>query len=63
MRKAQQLALPIGQVDPPEHLLRAAWERSRLRQSFEEAMGLYHLRTALKHVAMSMAASKWRRRR
>lgn len=57
MRKIQnrQLALQLGQVDPPEHLLRTAWERSRLKISFEEAMAVYHFRISLKHVAMAIA--------
>lgn len=56
MPRQQQLALPIGQVEPPEHLLRAAWERCRLQQSFEEAMQLTHFRIALRRTAMVMAA-------
>lgn len=60
MRKVQQLALPLGQVDPPEDLLRAAWRDSRLQQSFEEAMGLLHFRIALRRMAMVMAARKGR---
>ena len=55
MRKVRQLALPLGSVEPPEHLLRAAWERSRLQQSFEEVMRWQHFRIGLKHMAMSMA--------
>lgn len=52
----RQLALPIGQVEPPEHLLRAAWERSRLKIDFDEAMRVTHFRICLKHLAMVMAA-------
>ena len=55
-RQARQLALPIGEVEPPESLLRAAWERSRLKIDFEEAMRLTHFRICLRHLAMSMAA-------
>ena len=62
MRKQQQLALPLGQVEVPEHLLRAAWERSRLKQSFEEAMQLAHLRISLKHVAIVMAGRSGKKR-
>lgn len=53
--RTNQLALPLGQVEPPEHLLREAWERSQLKIDFNEAMQLYHFRTALKHVAIAMA--------
>lgn len=55
MPRQQQLALPLGQVNIPENLLRTAWERCRLQQSFEEAMQLAHLRISLSHVAMSIA--------
>lgn len=55
MPRHQQLALPLGQVEIPESLLRAAWERCRLQQSFEEAMGIYHFRISLSHVALSIA--------
>lgn len=55
MRKVQQLALPLGQVDPPDELLRAAWRASRVPQSFERAMELSHFRTGLKRVAIAMA--------
>jgi hypothetical protein len=34
MRNRHQLALPIGKVEVPEHLLRAAYERSRLQIGF-----------------------------
>lgn len=62
MQKVRQFALPLGQVDPPEHLLRAAWQRSRLKIDFEEAMRLTHFRICLRHLAMSMAA-KGRKKR
>lgn len=52
-RRSHQLALPI---EPPESLLREAHQRSRLQQSFEEAMQLTHFRIALKRLAMIMAA-------
>lgn len=52
-RRCHQLALPI---DPPEHLLRDAWQRSGIQKSFEEAMQLAHFRIALKRLAMIMAA-------
>lgn len=55
MRKVQQLALPLGQVEPPEHLLREAWRRCRLRVGFEEAMGVPHFRICLRRVAMVMS--------
>lgn len=61
MRKVQQLALPLGQIDPPEHLLRAAWRASGVPQSFDEAMQLSHFRTGLKQMAMAMAARKGKR--
>jgi hypothetical protein len=62
MRRHQQLVLPLGQVDLPEKLLRAAWERSRLSQSFEEAMQLTHLRIGLKYVALVIAKQRGKRR-
>lgn len=54
MRHHQQLSLPIGQVDVPEHLMRAAWEqeRNRLQKGFEEAMQIPHFRICLKHLAL-----------
>lgn len=55
MKRHQQLALPLGHVEIPENLLRTAWERSQLKIDFEEAMQLYHFRTALKHVAIAIA--------
>ncbi|HQS59952.1 MAG TPA: hypothetical protein PLU16_15795 [Gallionellaceae bacterium] len=55
MPRQQQLALPLEQVEIPESLLRTAWERSQLKQSFEEAMQLTHLRISLSRVAMSIA--------
>lgn len=58
MRNRNQLALPLGQVDPPEHLLRAAWERSELPRSFEESMQLTHFRIGLKRMAMAMANNR-----
>lgn len=63
MPSHRQLALQLGQVDPPEHLLRAAWEQSRLQQSFEEAMQLQHFRIGLRHMAMSMAGQGKRRKK
>ena len=57
----KQLALPIGREEPqdvPDGMLREAWRRCRIRQSFEEVMGSYALRTCLRHVAMAMAAKK-----
>lgn len=61
MRKVQQLALPLGQIDPPEDLLRAAWRASGVPQSFERAMELSHFRTGLKRMAIAMAGKgKWR---
>lgn len=55
-RSSHQLALPIGTIEPPENLLRKAHQECRLQQSFEEAMQLPHFRTALKRMAMIMAA-------
>jgi len=57
-RTANQLALPIGNFEPPEDLLREAHQRSRLQQSFEEVMQLQHFRIALKHLAMIMASKR-----
>lgn len=56
MARSQQLALPIGTGEPPEHLLREAHQRSQLKIDFEEAMRLTHFRICLKHLAMFMAA-------
>ena len=56
MARSHQLALPIGTIEPPETLLRKAHQECRLQQSFEEAMQLPHFRTALKRMAMIMAA-------
>lgn len=56
MPRSQQLALPLGQIEVPEHLLREAYRRSRLQQSFEEAMQLQHFRIGLRRMAMVMAA-------
>lgn len=58
MRRACQLALPLGQTEPPEPVLRAAWERCRLRQGFEEAMRLPHLRICIRHVALALAKQR-----
>lgn len=46
----------------PEHLLRTAWERSRVPQSFEAAMQLPHFRTALTRMAMAMSAKRGMKR-
>lgn len=62
-RNQNQFALPLGQVDPPEHLLRAAWERSRLKFDFEEAMRLTHFRICLRHMAMVIARRQRRKTR
>lgn len=63
MPRSQQLALPLGQIEPPEHLLREAYRRSRLKQSFEEAMQLQHFRIGLRHVAMTLAGQGKRRKK
>ena len=72
-RQSRQLALPLERAihesplrdrgEPPESLLRAAWERSRLKIDFEEAMRLTHFRICLKHLTMSMMAAKGRKSR
>lgn len=62
MARSQQLALPIGTVEPPEHLLREAYRRSRIKQSFDDAMKLTHLRIGIRHMAMLMAATGRRRK-
>lgn len=54
-RNRQQLALPVGEFEPPEQLLREAHQRCRIQQSFEDAMQLNSFRIALKRVAIVMA--------
>ena len=61
----KQLALPlslrsagIDGVELPESLLRAAWESSRLKIGFEEAMALTYFRIGLRHMAMIMALKR-----
>lgn len=56
---ARQRELPLGPVDVPEPLLRAAFERLRARVTFEEAMQWSHFRIVLRHTALAIA----RRRR
>lgn len=58
MPRQQQLALPIGQVEVPEHLLRAVYEQERnwLKRGFEEVMQIPHFRICLKHLAIRKAA-------
>jgi hypothetical protein len=58
MRNSHQLALPIGKVEVPEHLLRAAYERSRLQIGFDQAMALTHFRIGLKRLALTMIKRK-----
>lgn len=53
-RTSNQLALPIGTVEPPEELLREAHQRSRVPKSFEEAMQFTHFRIAFKRMAIAM---------
>jgi hypothetical protein len=56
MRKQQQLALPIGQVEVPEHLLREAYRRSGLKREFDEVMQIRHLSISLKHEAVALGS-------
>lgn len=63
MRNQSQFALPLGQTEIPEQKLRAAYERTRLRQSFEEAMQIEHFRICLKRLAMLAEAPKRRKRK
>ncbi len=55
--RQEQLALPIGQqVEVPETLLRAEYERSGWKVDFDEAMRMPHFRICLQHLAMNKAA-------
>jgi hypothetical protein len=58
MRRQEQIALPLGKVEIPERLLRTAWKRCRLPQSFEEAMQLESLRIGLKYVALAIVKKR-----
>jgi hypothetical protein len=58
MRNRHQLALPIGKVEVPEHLLRAAYERSRLQIGFDQAMALTHFRICFKRLALARLKRK-----
>jgi hypothetical protein len=64
MPRNQQFALPLGQVEVPESLMRAAWERERgrLRVGFEAAMDTPSFRICLKHIALAMVG-KGRKRK
>ncbi|HLP97503.1 MAG TPA: hypothetical protein VK149_03560 [Sideroxyarcus sp.] len=58
MPRNQQLALPIGPVEVPDHLMRAAYERERdrLRCSFEAAMENTGFRICLRHIAIGLGS-------
>jgi hypothetical protein len=58
MHKQQQFSLALGEVEPPEDLMRAAWQRSRLKLSFDEAMRVTHFRICLRHLAMLAARGR-----
>lgn len=57
MRRQQQFALPLGQVEPSEDLMRAAYERERrwLKRGFEDVMQIPHFRICLRNLALVMA--------
>lgn len=61
MRKQQQFSLALGEVELPEDLMRAAWQRSRLKLSFDEAMRVTHFRICLRRLAM--LDIKWRQKK
>lgn len=63
MPKQQQFSLALGEVEPPEGLMRAAYERERrwLKSGFEEVMQVPHLRICLKHLAMLAARGRKKR--
>lgn len=60
-RTSNQLALPIGKFEPPEELLRKAHQRSRLKQSFEDAMQQTSFRICLRNLAIAMAGKEKRK--
>lgn len=57
MRRQQQFALPLGQVEPSEERMRAAWERerTRLKVGFEQAMDTPCFRACLRGVVKVIA--------
>jgi len=54
-RRSTQLALPLAKFEPSEELLREAHRKSRIKQSFEDAMQQTGFRICLRNMAMAMA--------
>lgn len=58
-----QAALGLECTEPPLALMREAYERCRLRVSFERALDTPHLHTCLRNVALSLGRRKSREAR